>query len=388
MKLVQPRADGIWAIEFADPKTGKRRRPSTGTRDKEEAKRRAANVYAEAIGEKTPDRSNFFTVGEGLDLAWKNVWSHQNGGNQKLSEIHLVRKRWGKEPVDAVTTLASLKWTEAMTSAGLAASTINSRVVVLSGALKQAVNAGKLSQLPVLQRVTGKNTRKRFVTPAQEVDLRNGCLELNYIMARSPGSGDVMAHLLDVLIYSGMRISEVTKSRPEDLVSSDILTVFDPKSGQENETVLLLPIALTGLSFLWAHPLWQKVCSGLRDIERLHPADLDYNDQWQTHLRRVRSASNWCTQRFTNVRNRLDLPDVSLHVMRHTTASRLVQAGVDLYRVKNVMRHSTISVTEGYSHLCKDDLREGMNALAQTAPVAPEENNVRQLHRKNGGRTR
>jgi integrase len=40
-----------------------------------------------------------------------------------------------------------------------------------------------------------------------------------------------------------------------------------------------------------------------------------------------------------------------IHALRHTCASRLVNAGIDLYVVKEWLGHSSIQVTERYAHL-------------------------------------
>lgn len=52
-----------------------------------------------------------------------------------------------------------------------------------------------------------------------------------------------------------------------------------------------------------------------------------------------------------------------LHKLRHTFASHLVQAGIDLYRVKELMGHSTIQMTERYAHLAPTDLKSAVKAL-------------------------
>ena len=53
-----------------------------------------------------------------------------------------------------------------------------------------------------------------------------------------------------------------------------------------------------------------------------------------------------------------------LHDCRHHFASRLVQAGVDLYTVKELLGHSEISMTERYSHLAPDNLRAAVEKVA------------------------
>lgn len=52
-----------------------------------------------------------------------------------------------------------------------------------------------------------------------------------------------------------------------------------------------------------------------------------------------------------------------LHKLRHTYASHLVQAGVDLYRVSKLLGHSSIQMTEIYAHLAPANLQEAILQL-------------------------
>lgn len=52
-----------------------------------------------------------------------------------------------------------------------------------------------------------------------------------------------------------------------------------------------------------------------------------------------------------------------LHKLRHTFASHLVQAGVDLYRVSKLLGHSSIKMTEIYAHLAPTDLISAIKKL-------------------------
>lgn len=49
---------------------------------------------------------------------------------------------------------------------------------------------------------------------------------------------------------------------------------------------------------------------------------------------------------------------VTFHTLRHTYASMLVRAGVDIYHVKELLGHSSIALTERYSHLSESNLRK------------------------------
>ena len=52
-----------------------------------------------------------------------------------------------------------------------------------------------------------------------------------------------------------------------------------------------------------------------------------------------------------------------LHKLRHTFASHLAQAGVDLYRISKLLGHSSIQMTEIYAHLSASDLPSAIDKL-------------------------
>jgi len=54
---------------------------------------------------------------------------------------------------------------------------------------------------------------------------------------------------------------------------------------------------------------------------------------------------------------------VVFHTLRHTYASWLIESGVDLYTVKKLMGHSTIAMTERYSHLGNNTLQNAVKGF-------------------------
>lgn len=64
---------------------------------------------------------------------------------------------------------------------------------------------------------------------------------------------------------------------------------------------------------------------------------------------------------------------VSFHTLRHTFASWLALQGTDIYRIKELMRHKTISQTMRYAHLVPGATKDAVEALAlHTAPSPPK----------------
>ncbi len=66
---------------------------------------------------------------------------------------------------------------------------------------------------------------------------------------------------------------------------------------------------------------------------------------------------------------------MTFHTLRHTCASRLVMAGVDIATVKEILRHKSISMTLRYAHRTADHKKSAVEALSMslTAKAAEAE---------------
>jgi len=74
--------------------------------------------------------------------------------------------------------------------------------------------------------------------------------------------------------------------------------------------------------------------------------------------------NRWNLKReFANALRKAGITDFRFHDLRHTFATRLVQSGIDLYRVAKLLGHRDVSTTQRYAHHCPESLRSSVEML-------------------------
>jgi site-specific recombinase XerD len=92
---------------------------------------------------------------------------------------------------------------------------------------------------------------------------------------------------------------------------------------------------------------------------------LIFRDRLGKHIGEVSAA-------FARVVDRIDLNagiedprrKVCFHTLRHTYGSWLVESGVDIYTVKELLGHKTLAMTIRYCHIGENTLRQATRTLA------------------------
>lgn len=163
--------------------------------------------------------------------------------------------------------------------------------------------------------------------------------EVTAILATVEGWGlPYYVDLFTFLVDTGARLGEAEKLQWGDIRGRSI-TFEDTKNGL-TRTVTATPRVQ---ALLIASPN-RHLAGPFADLDR-------------DHLRRI----------WTRIRVHLGLgDDCVVHTFRHTCASRLVQAGVDLYRVKTWMGHKDLNTTMRYAHLAPKHLEELATVLEGT----------------------
>ena len=80
----------------------------------------------------------------------------------------------------------------------------------------------------------------------------------------------------------------------------------------------------------------------------------------------IKNPRRW----FATALNQARIRGVTWHTLRHTFASRLVMAGVDLKTVQERMGHKTIAMTARYAHLAPTHKLRTLEPLVRSSSVS------------------
>ena len=182
----------------------------------------------------------------------------------------------------------------------------------------------------------------------------NGASALLAALSKEPYHYQIAVY---ILLYTGLRRGEVCGLEWSDLdFINNLLTVrhnllYTPKTGlyvdepksESSKRVVTMPLDLVNL--LKDNRKWQKEQSEkLRDAWNVNDNVVKMPDG---NIMRPDTLSTW----FHEFIKRNDLPDISLHSLRHTHATLLIASGIPLKSVSARLGHSSVAITgDLYSH--------------------------------------
>jgi len=150
-----------------------------------------------------------------------------------------------------------------------------------------------------------------------------------------------------IAAFTGMRRAEVVNLRWKDIDFTNGLIVvgsderFQTKTGNRR----VLPMN----SFL---------------IRILHTMQIKSTSEYVITLNGKKVREIWLSRRFKQYISKMDFDkSMHFHTLRHTFASWLVQTGVPIYEVQTLMGHSSINITQIYSHLVPQQLRNSVERI-------------------------
>ena len=318
-----------WYISITD-RSGRRTQRSSGTTDRREAVALEAKWREELRQQEIWGAPAPITL---PDLLKSYLDTHQHKRSARSDRIRAVTliQHLGDGDAYALDRPAIKAYIAARQAAGRKPSTINRELALLSVAINEAIEDG----FPVPNVIKGRKLREpegltRWLTREEVVRLMDAALQT---------AQPALADWLLVAVHTGLRAGELAAMQWQHIALERLTVQAADAKSQRSRTVPLTPEALAAIRrqpkrsmFVWTHgdgqPIkdvrgsLEKACQ-IAGIERITP-----------------------------------------HVLRHTCASWLVQAGVPLYSVQRWLGHSTIKMTERYAHLAPEHLQEGVAALS------------------------
>jgi len=219
-----------------------------------------------------------------------------------------------------------------------AIATVNRELAQLRRALQIAKQQGWIKQNPFTQgdtliSIADEKKRERILTKEEETRLLEACT-------------DRKAHLRLIIICAldtGMRAGEIFKLKWKDINwQTGLITIqaFHTKTFQERQVAMTKRLEKE----LWE--LW-----ALSSLKNNKPDVL------------VFGITTDCKHSFINLRRAVGLDDVRFHDLRHTAATRMIEAGIPLQQVGRVLGHSQAQTTFRYINLTVEAAKRAATAL-------------------------
>jgi integrase len=214
-------------------------------------------------------------------------------------------------------------------SAGIKHSTLNRELACLKTILNKAREWGYIEAVPKIKLFRENNQRVRYLTDEEEKRL----LDL---------SPEPLKSIILVALNTGMRQGEILNLKWRDIDIKEGIIIIQDSKGKEKR---ILPMNETIKSVFLNPQLYdsKEYVFGNKEGDR-------YSGSYIQHL-------------FEKVVKKADIKDFRFHDLRHTFASRLVMAGVNLKTIQELLGHKSYQMTLRYSHLSPEIRKQAVAIL-------------------------
>jgi integrase len=325
--------------------TGNGPRTLAEKREIEEARRKAEQ---DRMADEARDAYTF-------DQTWKKYFPYAQSSKTAQSwkrEDQLYRLWIGPViadlPLKEIAPFHLEKVKSVMGKAGKAPRTIHYALAVIRQVFNYARTNGLFvgeNPVSLVKKPTVDNRRFRFLSREEADRLLKAIHEI------SPNIYNIVLLALD----TGMRAGEIFSLTWADIdLDRGMLTLRNTKSGK------------TRTAFLT-----DRAKAVLDSIPKGKPSELIFPARGarrsRLHGGKIQQISDTFNKCVDNLGLNDDIEDrrlrVTFHTLRHTYASWLVEAGVDLYTVKELLGHSDFKMTSRYSHLGENTLQSAVRRL-------------------------
>ncbi|HEY6457344.1 MAG TPA: site-specific integrase [Steroidobacteraceae bacterium] len=297
---------------------------------------------------------------------WVNASRPRTAANT-LEKLHRLFRTWYPEPLTAITVERIESWKARRLNQGRSASTVLRDLFTLSSVLRRAVKAGELKDNPVRRVDKPRIDRRgkvRFLDQAEESRLREALKKRDADMQnlRTAANkrhqkrhenllplrihfGDHLTPAVLLSMNTGLRRGEVLKLRWSSVDFNRRLLTVEGRNAKNRQT-RHVPLNEEAMNVLRR---WREQSGGSAKV-------FDVATRFQTAWKKLLL--------------RAGITHFRWHDLRHHFASRLVQRGVPLNTVRDLLGHSSVGMSLRYAHLAPDQRREAVAKLNEKPILA------------------
>ena len=207
----------------------------------------------------------------------------------------------------------------------------NTKVGYLKTVLDEMVEDGFIKDVSFPRRLKEKKQKVHYLTKEMEIEL------LNYLTANEYREAK---DIIECLIDLGCRVNELLNLEKRFVDFDNNQINFNDR---KNDNAVAVPMTYRVKDILTYH------CYDLKDFDKVFSLNYsELNAIWQ----KARKDLGYADKKF-----------YTLHLCRHTCASRLVQRGCQLLLVKDWLGHEDIKTTMIYAHLAPKALHSIVEVL-------------------------
>lgn len=302
-----------------------------------EAKLLEAQLRA-GLADTTARGAGTYTLGKLVDDC-KSLWRGTKDEANSYRRLGRICEALGtpSKTLNSLTALDIDRAQEELRKEGLSDATLNRYSAVLIKALKWAQKRDLLMKIPEVRWYQEPLKKFSWVTTEDEKRILEWLREPGNVRGGLGGStrsdlGERIAVIVRTLVITGMRVGELLAAKPEHIdPEAETVTLWDTKSGDSRTQHLPRDLAETLKAMKT-----QGQCPSYPSIHGV----------------------------FTRAKEALKLdPDLTIHGLRHTTATRLVMAGVNHRVVMEYMGHKSVETTNRYAHVNAEAKRTAAKVL-------------------------
>jgi integrase len=249
-----------------------------------------------------------------------------------------LRDTLGPMRWEEITPLAMNAWLRRQVGQGLKNTTVNKHIFLVNRLIRTARDWGAIPNGVVppryLRKLPTGDYRQRFLGQDEIRRLLGACERVNH---------PYLSLFIRFLLLTGARKGEARTARWCDIdLQAGVWRVPLSKSGRSRR-IMLSAAAIDLLYRIEARTRELGLPTGPESYLFINP--------------RSKTCYNSFHLAYFKARDMAGLPDVRIHDLRHTFASLLINNGVSLYEVQELLGHSSAAMTQRYAHLQPNQLR-------------------------------